>query len=220
MLLPLGGNRPLTRRPSQTGDYPMGHCAEETASKHNITRADQDKFALESYRRSAVCCPLSTIAQPNLLTPLCLSRSQAAWAKGAFNSEIIPHTIPDKRKGDTIISEDEEYKRITPSKVASLRPVFKKDGTITAANASTLNDGASAIVLASEEKVEELGLTPLARIVCTSSASSSLSLPLARVRADRQVKRSFRRRSMRTNRLSHRTNSRHPFSIKESQSNH
>lgn len=93
--------------------------------------------------------------------------SQDAWTAGAFTTEIAPVTLSDPRKGDTIISEDEEYKKILPAKVPSLKPVFSKTGTVTAANASNLNDGASALILASQNKVDELGLKPLARIVCT-----------------------------------------------------
>jgi len=85
-------------------------------------------------------------------------------------------TIPNARTGDVVISEDEEYKKIKADKVPSLKPVFKKDGTVTAANASNLNDGASAIVLASQEKVDELGLKPLAKVVCTFSRFPCFSL--------------------------------------------
>jgi acetyl-CoA acetyltransferase len=117
--------------------------AEETSRKHNITRKEQDDFAIESYRRAA-----------------------EAWKSGAFSAEVVPITIPDPRKGDIVIKEDEEYKNIKVDKVASLKPVFKKDGgTVTAANASTLNDGASAVVLASEEKLKTLGSKPLAKII-------------------------------------------------------
>jgi acetyl-CoA C-acetyltransferase len=130
------------------------HSAEETARKFEITREEQDAFAIESYRRAA-----------------------AAWSAGAFTAEIAPVTIVDARKGNTVVTEDEEYKKIKVDKVAGLRPVFSKTGTVTAANASNLNDGASALILASQEKVTEYGLTPLARIICSypppSSAPSS-----------------------------------------------
>lgn len=130
---------------SQFTEWPHRvHSGEETAKKYSITREQQDNHALESYRRAA-----------------------AAWSSGAFKHEIAPVTIADARKGDTVIVEDEEYKKIKADKVTSLRPVFQKDGTITAANASNLNDGASALLLASQAKIDELGLTPLARIVCT-----------------------------------------------------
>ena len=84
-------------------------------------------------------------------------------------------TIADARKGDTVVSVDEEYKKIMPNKVAGLRPVFGKDGTITAANASNLNDGASALVLAGEDKVKELGLKPIAKVICPSIHCSAMS---------------------------------------------
>lgn len=135
---PEGGGQSLTP-PSRLSD-----SAEETAKKHEITREDQDNFCLESYRKAA-----------------------EAWKAGAFKNEIAPVTIPNARTGDVVITEDEEYKKVKTDKVPSLKPVFKKDGTITAANASTLNDGASALVLASQDKVNELGLQPLAKVICT-----------------------------------------------------
>lgn len=119
----------------------MGVCAETCAEGHDISREDQDNFAITSYERSA-----------------------KAWAEGKFNDEIVPVEIP-QRKGDPILfSEDEEYKNVKLDKIPSLRPVFKKEGTVTAANASTLNDGASALVLMSKEKADALGLKPLAKI--------------------------------------------------------
>lgn len=119
----------------------MGNCAEKCATEHNFSREDQDNFAIESYKRSA-----------------------AAWADGKFDNEIVPVEVP-QRKGDPIVvSEDEEYKNVKMDKIPNLRPVFEKEGTITAANASTLNDGASALILMSKEKAEELGLTPIAKI--------------------------------------------------------
>ncbi|TNY19355.1 Thiolase, N-terminal domain-containing protein [Rhodotorula diobovata] len=142
------------------GDYPMGNCAEETAKKHQITREDQDKYCLESYRKAA-----------------------DAWKAGAFKNEIAPVTL-STRAGDVVISEDEEYKKIKPEKVGSLKPVFKKDGTVTAANASNLNDGASALVLASQDKVSELGLTPLAKIVSFADAACApIDFPIAPAKA-------------------------------------
>ncbi|GAA5822493.1 hypothetical protein JCM10212_002642 [Sporobolomyces blumeae] len=139
------------------GDYPMGICAEECASKHQITREDQDKFCLESYRKAA-----------------------EAWKAGAFANEIAPVTIPNARTGDVVISEDEEYKKVKADKVPSLRPVFKKDGTVTAANASSLNDGASALVLASQDKVDEYGLKPLAKVVAFADAACApIDFPIA-----------------------------------------
>lgn len=123
------------------GNVVMGVCAETCAEGHNISREEQDAFAIESYNRSA-----------------------KAWKDGKFNDEIVPVEIP-QRKGDPIIfSEDEEYKNVKLDKIPSLRAVFKKDGTVTAANASTLNDGASALVLMSKEKMDALGLKPLAKI--------------------------------------------------------
>ncbi|MFD0763017.1 acetyl-CoA C-acyltransferase [Lutibacter aestuarii] len=119
----------------------MGTCGDLCASEYNFTREDQDKFAIESYTRSA-----------------------NAWAKGNFNNEVVPVEIP-QRKGDPIIfSEDEEYKNVILEKIPTLRPAFNKEGTVTAANASTLNDGAAALVLMSLEKANELNLKPLAKI--------------------------------------------------------
>lgn len=121
---------------------PMGTCAEECAKEYNFTREDQDNFAITSYKRAA-----------------------AAWEAGKFDNEIVPVSVP-QRKGDPIvISRDEEYTNVQLDKIPSLRPAFDKDGTITAANASTLNDGASALVLASKEAVEKYGLKPLAKII-------------------------------------------------------
>jgi acetyl-CoA C-acetyltransferase len=128
----------------------MGNCAETCASEKGFSREEQDKFAIESYKRSA-----------------------AAWESGKFDNEVIPVEVP-QRKGDPIIvKEDEEYKRINFEKVGTLRPAFDKEGTVTAANASTLNDGASALVLMSKEKMEELGLKPLAKIVSYGDAAQS-----------------------------------------------
>ncbi|MFK7032624.1 acetyl-CoA C-acyltransferase [Flavobacterium oreochromis] len=119
----------------------MGVCADLCATEHNITREEQDNFAIQSYKRSA-----------------------AAWDAGKFDNEIVPVTIP-QRKGDPIVvSKDEEYANVKLDKIPALNPVFTKEGTVTAANASTINDGAAALVLMSEEKVNELGLKPLAYI--------------------------------------------------------
>ena len=119
----------------------MGTCGDLCASEYNFTREDQDNFAVESYNRSA-----------------------KAWEKGNFKNEIVPVEIP-QRKGDPILfSEDEEYKNILKEKIPALRPVFSKDGTVTAANASTLNDGAAALVIMSLDKAIELNLKPLAKI--------------------------------------------------------
>ena len=129
---------------------PMGNCAELCAKEYDITREDQDNFAITSYTRAA-----------------------SAWNSGKFNNEIVPVSVP-QRKGDPIlVTEDEEYKNVFLDKIPSLRPAFDKDGTITAANASTLNDGASALVLASAEAVEKYGLTPIAKIVSYADAAQA-----------------------------------------------
>ncbi len=129
---------------------PMGNCAELCAKEHNITREDQDDFAITSYKRAA-----------------------AAWQAGKFNDEIVPVAVP-QRKGDPImVSEDEEYKNVFLDKIPGLRPAFDKEGTITAANASTLNDGASALILASKEAVDKYGLKPIAKIVSYADAAQA-----------------------------------------------
>jgi acetyl-CoA C-acetyltransferase len=128
--------------------FPMGNCADNTAKEMNITREMQDEYTINSYKRSA-----------------------AAWEAGKFAEEIVPVEIP-QRKGDPVMfSEDEEYKNVKFEKIPSLRPVFSKEGTVTAANASTINDGASAIVLMSKEKAEELGIKPLAKIIGFADAA-------------------------------------------------
>lgn len=119
----------------------MGVCADLCAAEYNISREDQDKFAIQSYERSA-----------------------KAWESGKFDNEIVPVAVP-QRKGDPIIvSKDEEFTNVKLDKIASLNAVFTKEGTVTAANASTINDGAAAVVLMSEEKAISLGLKPLAYI--------------------------------------------------------
>ncbi|GAA0879971.1 acetyl-CoA C-acyltransferase [Algoriphagus jejuensis] len=121
--------------------FPMGNCADNTAKELSISREDQDAYAIQSYKRSA-----------------------EAWEKGMFKDEIVPVEMTG-RKGETIlIEEDEEFRNVMFDKIPSLRPVFDKNGTVTAANASTMNDGASALVLVSKEKADELGLKPLAKI--------------------------------------------------------
>jgi len=122
------------------GNVPMGNCAELCAKDMNFTREQQDAFAIESYKRSA-----------------------AAWSAGKFNDEIVSVTVKTE-KGDVVVSEDEEYKNVSFDKIPALKPVFAKDGTVTAANASTMNDGAAALVLMSKEKAEALGIKPLAKI--------------------------------------------------------
>jgi acetyl-CoA C-acetyltransferase len=150
----------------------MGSCAELCAAEYGITREDQDDFARTSYERSA-----------------------KAWAEGKFANEIAPVTI-QTRKGEVVVTEDEEYKSVDFSKFPTLRTVFKKDGTVTAANASTINDGAAALVLVSGEKLKELGLTPLAKIIGSADAEQapewftttpSKALPLAAKRAGIEV---------------------------------
>lgn len=126
----------------------MGVCADECASKYEFSREEQDAFAIESYKRSAV-----------------------AWEAGNFNDEVVPISIP-QRKGEPIIfSEDEEFKNVFIEKIPTLRAVFSKDGTVTAANASTINDGAAALVLMSSEKAKELQLKPLAKIKSFADAA-------------------------------------------------
>ncbi len=128
----------------------MGNCAELCAKEYEFSREDQDNFAIDSYKRSA-----------------------KAWENGWFKDEVIPVAVP-QRKGDPImVSEDEEYKNVKFEKIPALRPVFEKDGTVTAANASTLNDGASALVLMSAEKAQELGITPIAKIRSFGDAAQS-----------------------------------------------
>jgi acetyl-CoA C-acetyltransferase len=121
-------------------DYHMGSAAELCATECKISREEQDAFAIESYKRA-----------------------QAAYEKGLFANEIVPVEI-EGRAGITVVAEDEEYKTVKFDKIPGLKPVFKKDGTVTAANASTLNDGASALVLMSKEKAEALGIKPIAKI--------------------------------------------------------
>jgi acetyl-CoA C-acetyltransferase len=146
----------------------MGVCADATAAKFEISREAQDEFAINSYKKVA-----------------------DATEKGIFAAEIVPVEIKG-RKGTIIVSEDEEYKRVKFEKVPNLRPAFSKDGTVTAANASTINDGASALILASKEKAEELGLTPIAKIVSFADAAQepewfttapTLAAPIALERA-------------------------------------
>ena len=124
------------------GQVHMGVCADKCATEEKFTREEQDNFAITSYQRAA-----------------------AAWEAGKFDNEIVPIAVP-QRKGDPIIvDKDEEYTQVNLSKIPQLNPVFTKEGTVTAANASTLNDGASALILMSKEKAEELGIKPIAKIV-------------------------------------------------------
>jgi acetyl-CoA C-acetyltransferase len=119
----------------------MGLCAETCANEMGFSREQQDSFAIESYKRS-----------------------KESWKNGKFSDEIVSVNVPQKKGDALIISEDEEFKNVKIEKIPSLRPVFDKEGTITAANASTLNDGASALILMSAEKALELNITPLAKI--------------------------------------------------------
>lgn len=126
----------------------MGVCAETCASEHKFSREDQDKFAIQSYTRSKI-----------------------AWDSGKFDNEVIPVEIPQRRGEPIVMTKDEEYSNVKIDKIPALRPAFVKDGTITAANASTINDGAAALVLMSREKAEELGLEPLAVIESYADAA-------------------------------------------------
>lgn len=127
---------------------PMGNCAELCATKYEFSREDQDNFAITSYKRAA-----------------------AAWEAGKFNDEIVPVSVPQRKGDPVVVSQDEEYKNVFLDKIPSLRPAFDANGTITAANASTLNDGASCLILASEEAVVKHGLTPIAKIVGYADAA-------------------------------------------------
>ncbi len=122
-------------------DFAMGNCADHTAREKNISREAQDAYAINSYKRSA-----------------------KAWEEGWFKDEIVPVEVPQRRGEPLLVTEDEEYKNVKFDKIPNLRPVFDKEGTVTAANASTINDGASALVLMSKKKAEELGVQPVARI--------------------------------------------------------
>jgi acetyl-CoA C-acetyltransferase len=126
----------------------MGTCADLCATEYEISREEQDNFAIQSYERSA-----------------------KAWEAGNFDSEIVPVEVPQRRGDALIVSKDEEYTNVKIEKIPSLKPVFSKEGSVTAANASTINDGAAALVLMSEEKAKSLGLTPLAYIKSYADAA-------------------------------------------------
>ncbi|MEZ5043940.1 MAG: acetyl-CoA C-acyltransferase [Saprospiraceae bacterium] len=126
----------------------MGVCADHTAAKFGISREEQDRYAIRSYKLAA-----------------------QSTESGAFKDEIAPVSVSQRKGEPLIITEDEEYNKVNFDKIPSLRPVFTKDGTVTAANASTINDGASALILASAEKVKELGLTPIAKIRAFADAA-------------------------------------------------
>ena len=126
----------------------MGVCADACAEEYKFSREDQDNFAIQSYERSA-----------------------KAWSDGKFNNEVVPVEVPQRRGEPIIISEDEEFKNVKIDKIPSLRPAFSKEGTVTAANASTINDGAAAVILMSADKAKELGLKPIAKIVSYADAA-------------------------------------------------
>lgn len=131
-------------------NYHMGNATELCASTCNISREAQDEYAINSYKRSA-----------------------EAYQKGLFKDEIVPVEVAQRGKDPLIVAEDEEYKKVDFSKIPSLKPAFQKDGTVTAANASKLNDGASCVVLMSKEKALEMGIKPLARIVSFADAQQA-----------------------------------------------
>lgn len=154
-------------------NYAMGVAADMCAKEHNISRKEQDEFAMESYRRSA-----------------------EAWKAGRFNDEVIPVEIPQKKGEPLLFKEDEEYKKVNFAKIPELPPVFTKDGTVTAANASTMNDGAAAVLLMSKEKAGRLGIKPLAKIKAYADAEQapewftttpSLAVPKAVAKAGLQM---------------------------------
>jgi acetyl-CoA C-acetyltransferase len=121
--------------------FPMGNCADHTAKEMNISREEQDAYAIQSYQRAA-----------------------SAWEAGLFADEITPVELIGRKGEAILVTEDEEFRNVVFEKIPSLKPVFDKEGTVTAANASTMNDGASALVLASKEAVERYGLRPIAKI--------------------------------------------------------
>jgi len=129
-------------------NFPMGNCAENTAKEMGISREEQDNYAIQSYRRAA-----------------------KAWESGAFTEEIIPLEIKDRKGASSFIAEDEEFRKVNYEKIPGLQPVFQSNGTVTAANASTMNDGASALVLMSKSKAQRLGVRPIARILGFADAA-------------------------------------------------
>lgn len=131
-------------------DYHMGNAAELCASEMNISREAQDAYAIESYQRAA-----------------------AAWKAGKFDAEIAAVEIPVRGKDPILVKEDEDFTKVNFEKLAQLKPVFDKNGTVTAANASNLNDGASAVILMSKEKADALGIKPLARILGYADAQQA-----------------------------------------------
>lgn len=126
----------------------MGVCADDCAVEYGFSREDQDAFAIQSY-----------------------TRSTQAWETGKFNAEVVPVEVPQRRGEPVIVKEDEEFRNVMLDKIPQLRPAFTKEGTVTAANASTINDGAAALVLMSAEKAKELGLQPMATITGYADAA-------------------------------------------------
>ncbi|MCF4101693.1 acetyl-CoA C-acyltransferase [Gillisia sp. M10.2A] len=126
----------------------MGVCADLCATEHNFSREDQDEFALQSYKRSA-----------------------QAWKDGKFDNEVVPVEVPQRKGDPVVVKEDEEYRNVKMDRISTLRPAFTKDGTVTAANASTINDGAGAVILMSREKANELGLKVLASVKSFADAA-------------------------------------------------
>ncbi|WP_405351634.1 acetyl-CoA C-acyltransferase [Nonlabens sp. Asnod3-H03] len=126
----------------------MGVCADLCAQEHDFSRADQDDYAVQSYQRSAL-----------------------AWKSGKFDNEVVPVAVPQRRGEDIIVDHDEEYTNVKIEKIPALRAAFSKDGTVTAANASTINDGAAALILMSESKALSLGLTPIATVLSYADAA-------------------------------------------------
>ncbi|MEX2567076.1 MAG: acetyl-CoA C-acyltransferase [Cyclobacteriaceae bacterium] len=154
-------------------DFPMGNCAENTSKHHQISREEQDEYAISSYKKAGI-----------------------AWEKGWFEKEIVPVEVKDKKGNSTIIREDEEFQRVDFDKIPFLKPVFLKEGTVTAANASTINDGAAAVLLMSKEKARELGVKPLAVIKGFADAAQdpvwfttapSLAIPKALRQAEMDI---------------------------------
>jgi acetyl-CoA C-acetyltransferase len=152
----------------------MGTCGDLCATTHEFTREEQDAFAIESYSRSA-----------------------KAWKSGRFNEEVVPVEVPQRKGEPKIVHEDEEFKNVILEKIPGLRPVFSKDGTVTAANASTINDGAAALVIMSKEKADELGLKPLAKITGYADAAQepewfttapAKAVPIALKKANTDIK--------------------------------
>lgn len=154
-------------------DYAMGNAAEVCAKECNISREQQDEFAIESYKRA-----------------------QKAQSEGYFDNEIIKVKVTDRRGNVTLVEKDEEVSRVNFDKIPALRPVFEKDGTVTAANASTINDGAAALLLMSAEKAKELGLKPIAKVLSHASAAKAPewfttapadAIPIALKRAGKEI---------------------------------